>query len=165
MIHNTDPGWNRLANYVPEDETNHQSNFWFGHGSLLWLAKQSHGQFCSSRIQTLTKGFCFICCEADYHLISGYKKNFQPLKVPPRLCLERYNKLLRRKSTSHHHLSVNLKNNFTNFQNSPCARGPKWPGPNWTTAELSCCERGGKSFAGAPRPKITAQRTRTVCRL
>lgn len=72
------PGWNRLANYVPEDWTKSPIKFLV----KPWLANQSHGQFCSSRIQTFTKGLCFICCEADYHLISGYKKNFQPLKVP-----------------------------------------------------------------------------------
>jgi len=66
----------------PEDWSKSPSKSLVWLGFSPWLAIQSHGQFCSSRIQTFTKGLCFICCEADYHLISGYKKNFQPLKVP-----------------------------------------------------------------------------------
>jgi len=88
----------------PEDWSKSPSKSLVWLGFSPWLAIQSHGQFCSSRIQTFTKGLCFICCEADYHLISEYKQKFPTPQssLPPRLCLQRYNKLLRRKYTSHH---------------------------------------------------------------
>jgi len=51
-----------------------------------------------------------------------------------------------------------MKNNFTNFQNSPCIYGDQ-NDLDRTGLPLSCRAVKG---AGAPRPKITAHRTRTV---
>jgi len=125
----------------------------FGLARHLALAGQkSHGLFCSSRIQTLLKDYVLFVVRPIVIWSQKTGKNFQPLKVPfhrvsvfnvtINYCAENI--------LANTIICLLYLNNFTNFQNSPWVRGPNWPGPNWTTAELCAVKGAGNPMWDAP---------------